>query len=224
MLIVKKDYDIGDVIGLKLVNGDEIVAKLAEITDEHYVMLEEMIRLGRTDIVLRYNTNASNIKYKKHDILDLWKHFKKIELSCSVDHYGERAEYLRKGTEWGRIESNLLTFRELDYVVFQINTVFSLFNYLTIGSFYDYLMNYQLSKTFKVISTQHKKDLQDIYMDSCIKYVFSHCSLLKEHGKMSSLNLFNNIKNYENKIDNSNILKRTLDKMHYDAKIRYDLL
>ena len=35
MLIVKKDYDIGDVIGLKLVNGDEIVAKLAEITDEH---------------------------------------------------------------------------------------------------------------------------------------------------------------------------------------------
>ena len=69
-----------------------------------------------------------------------------------------------------------------------------------IGSFYDYLMNYQLSKTFKVISTQHKKDLQDIYMDSCIKYVFSHCSLLKEHGKMSSLNLFNNIKNYENKL------------------------
>ena len=38
MLIVKKDYDIGDVIGLKLVNGDEIVAKLAEITNELYVL------------------------------------------------------------------------------------------------------------------------------------------------------------------------------------------
>jgi len=109
------------------------------ITDEHYTMLEEMIRLGRTDITLRYNTNASNIKYKKHDILDLWKHFKKIELSCSIDHYGERAEWLRKGTDWGKVESNLLTFRELDYISFQMNTVFSIFNYPTIGEFYQYL-------------------------------------------------------------------------------------
>ncbi len=109
------------------------------ITDEHYTMLEEMIRLGRTDITLRYNTNASNIKYKKHDILDLWKHFKKIELSCSVDHYGERAEWLRKGTDWAKVEENLLTFRELDYVSFQMNTVFSIFNYPTIGEFYEYL-------------------------------------------------------------------------------------
>ena len=109
------------------------------ITDEHYTMLEEMIRLGRTDITLRYNTNASNIKYKKHDILDLWKHFKKIELSCSIDHYGERAEWLRSGTDWGKVESNLLTFRDLDYVNFQMNTVFSIFNYSTIGEFYQYL-------------------------------------------------------------------------------------
>lgn len=109
------------------------------ITDEHYTMLEEMIRLGRTDITLRYNTNASNIKYKKHDVLDLWKHFKKIELSCSIDHYGERAEWLRKGTDWGKVEENLLTFRELDYVSFQMNTVFSIFNYPTIGEFYEYL-------------------------------------------------------------------------------------
>ena len=109
------------------------------ITDEHYTILEEMIRKGRTNTVLRYNTNASNIKYKHHDILDLWKHFKRVELSCSVDHYGERAEWLRKGTDWGKVESNLLTFRELDFISFQLNTVFSIFNYYTIGEFYQYL-------------------------------------------------------------------------------------
>lgn len=109
------------------------------ITDEHYTMLETMIRKGRTDITLRYNTNASNIKYKKHDVLELWKHFNKIELSCSIDHYGERAEWLRKGTDWGVVESNLLTFRDLEYVTFQMNTVFSIFNYSTITDFYDYL-------------------------------------------------------------------------------------
>ncbi len=117
------------------------------ITDEHYTMLEAMIRKGRTDITLRYNTNASNIKYKKHDVLDLWKHFKKIELSCSIDHYGERAEYMRKGTDWGVVESNLLTFRELDYVIFQMNTVFSIYNYLTIGDFYQYLKDKNIVRT-----------------------------------------------------------------------------
>jgi len=110
------------------------------ITEEHYVILEEMIRRGRTDVTLRYNTNASNIKYKGHDILDLWKHFKKVELSCSVDHYGEKAEFLRHGTDWGQVESNLLTFRDVPYISFQINTVFSIFNYLTIGEFYNYLI------------------------------------------------------------------------------------
>jgi MoaA/NifB/PqqE/SkfB family radical SAM enzyme len=116
------------------------------ITDEHYTMLEAMIRKGRTDITLRYNTNASNIKYKKHDVLDLWKHFKKVELSCSIDHYGERAEWLRHGTDWGKVESNLLTFRDLNYVSFQMNTVFSIFNYLTIGEFYQYLKDKNIVK------------------------------------------------------------------------------
>lgn len=111
------------------------------ITDEHYSILEAMIRKGRTDVTLRYNTNASNIKYKNHDILELWKHFKRVELSCSLDHYGEKAEWLRHGTDWGKVESNLLTFRKLDYVHFQINTVFSLFNYTTIGDFYNYLIS-----------------------------------------------------------------------------------
>ena len=91
------------------------------ITEEHYIMLEEMIRLGRTDVVLRYNTNASNIKYKDRDILDLWKNFKRIELSCSIDHYGERAEWLRHGADWGKIESNLLKFRELDYEIGRVH-------------------------------------------------------------------------------------------------------
>jgi organic radical activating enzyme len=148
-IIMHADNHRGDLLEEVLTHIDHIdLAYFAGgeplITDEHYVMLEEMIRRGKTDIVLRYNTNASNIKYKQHDILDLWKHFKKVELSCSVDHYGERAEWLRKGTDWGVVESNLLKFRELDYVDFQINTVFSMFNYLTLGDFYSYLIKKNL--------------------------------------------------------------------------------
>lgn len=109
------------------------------ITEEHYVILEEMIRKGRTDTVLRYNTNASTISYKQYDIFELWKHFDRIELSCSIDHYGERAEVMRHGTDWGKVEANLKRFRALDYVEFQLNTVFSIMNYPTIVEFYEYM-------------------------------------------------------------------------------------
>lgn len=109
------------------------------ITEEHYIILEELIRKGRTDVVLRYNTNASNIKFKQYDLLDLWKRFDRIEVSCSIDHYGDRAELLRHGTDWGKVEKNLLMFRDLDYVEFQMNTVFSIFNYQTITDFYSYM-------------------------------------------------------------------------------------
>lgn len=114
------------------------------ITQEHYVILEELIRKGRTDTVLRYNTNASTISYKQYDIIDLWKHFDRVEVSCSIDHYGDRAEVLRHGTDWGKIESNLKKFRSLEFVDFQLNTVLSIFNYLTLDDFYDYMISKEL--------------------------------------------------------------------------------
>lgn len=110
------------------------------ITDEHYVLLEELIKQGRTDVKLRYNTNTSTIKYKGKDLLDLWSHFKHIEVACSIDHYGERAEMLRHGTDWGVVETNLLKFRNLQQVKFSVSTVLSVFNYLTIHDFYNYLI------------------------------------------------------------------------------------
>jgi MoaA/NifB/PqqE/SkfB family radical SAM enzyme len=145
-ILIHADDEKGDLLEEVLTHVEHIdLAYFAGgeplITDEHYSILEAMIRKGRTDVTLRYNTNASNIKYKNHDILELWKHFKRVELSCSLDHYGEKAEWLRHGTDWGKVESNLLTFRKLDYVHFQINTVFSLFNYTTLGDFYNYLIS-----------------------------------------------------------------------------------
>jgi MoaA/NifB/PqqE/SkfB family radical SAM enzyme len=109
------------------------------ITPEHYVILEELIRAGKTSTILRYNTNASTISYKDKDIFELWSHFDKVEVSCSIDHYGERAELLRHGTKWGRVEANMKKFRELEHIDFQLNTVFSIFNYQTLPEFYQYM-------------------------------------------------------------------------------------
>jgi MoaA/NifB/PqqE/SkfB family radical SAM enzyme len=115
------------------------------ITEEHYILLEEMIRQKRTDIQLRYNTNLSNLKFKDKDLLSLWKNFQhKIQVSASIDHYGERAEYIRHGTNWSTVEENFTVVKKTAYVNLTINTVLSVFNLLTIHDFYKYLVNKQL--------------------------------------------------------------------------------
>lgn len=133
------------------------------ITEEHYVILEEMIKQNRTDVVLRYNTNLSTLKYKDKDLLSLWKHFKKgVEVYASLDHYGERAEYIRHGTDWGQIESNFEMLRTNPDITLHINSVLSIYNYETFGDFYQYLLdkNWYTPKTpiytvYNMISPVH---------------------------------------------------------------------
>ena len=144
------------------------------ITEEHYIILEEMIRTGRnSEITLRYNTNMSNLKYKKHNILDLWSRFKRVEISASIDHYGERAEYIRHGTDWGVVESNLKSIRDLDYIDYQYNTVLSVFNYVTLSDFFQYMMDKDLLR---------KKDMISIYRALTPEYYAS--TILPTHLKV----------------------------------------
>ena len=110
------------------------------ISEEHYLILEDMIRQGRTDIKLNYNSNISNLRYKNKDLLDLWSHFTHpVSVCASVDHVGERAEYMRHGTDWGVIETNIEKLRTTKNVKLAMNTVFSIFNAMTITDFYAYI-------------------------------------------------------------------------------------
>lgn len=110
------------------------------ITEEHYILLEEMIKQKRTDILLKYNTNLSNLNFKDKDLLSLWKCFDNdIYVYSSLDHYGDRAEYIRHGTDWGQIESNFLMVQKATNVKLQTNTVISIFNCTTILEFYQYM-------------------------------------------------------------------------------------
>ena len=153
------------------------------ITEEHYVILEEMIRSGRTDIQLSYNTNLSNLKFKDKDLLSLWGKFKKhIMIYASVDHYGDRAEYIRSGTNWGVVENNFLTAKKTPYIHLQMNTVLSVFNCLTIHEFYQYLIDKELYKP--------KDNVYSLYNMSTPEHLSCHIlpKHLKDRGKVSLVN------------------------------------
>jgi sulfatase maturation enzyme AslB (radical SAM superfamily) len=64
---------------------------------EHYHIMDKLIELGRTDVVLRYSTNFSILKFKDSHVFDYWKQFPNLELLISVDGVKEIGEYVRKG-------------------------------------------------------------------------------------------------------------------------------
>jgi len=124
------------------------------ITEEHYILLEEMIKRKRTNIRLRYNSNMSNLKFKDKDLLSLWKHFKNpIDIYASIDHVKERAEYIRNGTNWATVEENFHKVKNTENISLQINTVLSVFNYLTIDEFYKYLLDTNMYSKHSRVST-----------------------------------------------------------------------
>lgn len=110
------------------------------ITEEHYILLEEMIRIGKTDIKLKYNSNVSNLKFKNKDIVDLWSRFTKpIEMAASIDHYGSKAEYIRHGTDWNQVEANLIKLKNTPNIELNLNSVVSIFNYVSFAEFLAHL-------------------------------------------------------------------------------------
>jgi hypothetical protein len=156
------------------------------ITDEHYIILEEMIRLDvAKEITLSYNTNASALKYKNKDLISLWKYFSKgVKVSASIDHYGERAEYIRHGTDWGKVESNIKILRSIPNIEFNMNTVLSVFNCLTLSDFYEYLIKNNLYNS--------KNRIYSIY--NMISPDYLSCHILPKEYKTKSLNDLNKTK------------------------------
>jgi len=127
------------------------------ITEEHYIMLEEMIRQGRTDIGLMYNTNISNLKYKNKDLLDLWSRFTlPITIGASVDHVGKRAEYIRNGTVWAEVEENYKKLQTVPNLILGINTVLSIYNFMTFDTFYQYLFDQGMYTPEKFTNSVYK--------------------------------------------------------------------
>jgi sulfatase maturation enzyme AslB (radical SAM superfamily) len=72
---------------------------------QHYEFLQGYVDNGNAkDITLNYNTNLSNIPQRA---LDLWEHFKKIELRTSIDAAGVLNEYIRYPSNWDIVLRNL---------------------------------------------------------------------------------------------------------------------
>lgn len=114
------------------------------VHDEHYAILKHLIDIDHTDVIITYSTNLSKLNFRDNDIFDLWRQFRQVDIFASIDSYGERAEIIRKGTNWSEILDNLKRVQkfaqENDHIVMHFNCVVSIMNYLTIPELIDHLI------------------------------------------------------------------------------------
>ena len=79
------------------------------LDEDHYKFLEMLIANNKTNLLLSYNTNLTQLSFKNRNILEIWGQFEHVHVGASIDGIGVAAEYLRHGSNWGMVKKNLLT-------------------------------------------------------------------------------------------------------------------
>lgn len=89
------------------------------LMDEHWHILDKLVENKRFDVKLSYNTNCSVLEYGKKNVIDYWKQWQlgKLEVWPSIDEIGERAELIRSGTVWPKVEENLKELAKHDNII-----------------------------------------------------------------------------------------------------------
>ena len=76
----------------------------------HYRVLEAVPNPEK--VTLKYSTNLSIMKLGKKHIIDIWKKFKNIKLTISIDGYKELNERIRRESDWDLLKSNIQLCKE----------------------------------------------------------------------------------------------------------------
>jgi|13_taG_2_1085334.scaffolds.fasta_scaffold00034_88 MoaA/NifB/PqqE/SkfB family radical SAM enzyme len=76
----------------------------------HYRVLETIPH--PENVTLKYSTNLSIMKLGKHHVIDLWKKFKSIKLTISIDGHKELNAKIRRGSDWELLKSNIKLVKE----------------------------------------------------------------------------------------------------------------
>ena len=176
------------------------------IMKEHYFMLEKLIEHGKTDIRIQYNTNFSELRYKDKHVFDYWKHFKNVSVGASLDASGERAELMRKGTNWSQtVKNRERMMQQVPHVDFYISATISAMNVLHVLAFHKEWVQMGLidAKDFNVNICQspdwYRIDIlpEDFKQQSVIPAYEEHIAWLEPKDKLQrATNGFKSVLNF----------------------------
>jgi len=100
------------------------------LIQEHFDFLQQLVDLGIAgQVEIHYNTNGTQYPEKA---IDIWRHFKLVEIAFSIDDVGPRFEYQRKNAKWDEVNENISKFKklkqELGNIHLQVCSTINVFN------------------------------------------------------------------------------------------------
>lgn len=113
------------------------------LMDEHWKILDMLVEHQRFDVKLQYNTNCSTLTYGKKNVMDYWALWEwgKIEVWPSIDEIGDRAELIRSGTVWSKVEQNLKDLTTLKNIILRPGITVGAWNVFRLPEIIKYLVN-----------------------------------------------------------------------------------
>ena len=157
------------------------------IQDKFYEILQHCIDNDYAkNITLWVTTNFTKLFYKNYNVIEMWKKFKSVEITASIDGFEERGEYLRNGSDWFEIINNRkILLKEIPDLVFIIVPTINIMNSYTIIDLYKNwitsgyiepgrlcvnLLTHPLHMQIKNLPENHKENLRKLYGD-VIKWI-----------------------------------------------------
>jgi len=120
---------------------------------EHWQILDKLVEKKRFDVKLSYNTNCSTLEYGKKNVIDYWKQWElgKLEVWPSLDEIGERAELIRSGTVWSKVETNLKELSKYDNIILRPGMTIGAWNVRRLPQIITYLTDLGVIRRHPVI-------------------------------------------------------------------------
>jgi MoaA/NifB/PqqE/SkfB family radical SAM enzyme len=214
-------------IQLIYVNGGE-----PTLVEKHWKYLEELIKRGyNKQITLWYNINMTNLPDK---LIDLWKEFKKVQVTCSIDDLYERNDYIRSGSKWSEVVTNLDKIQSYNWIESSVCQTISWLNVFYVNDFIKYMrqrnlhvhMNYVYDPKFlsvQILPTEYKK----IILDTCKDLnEWELNSISSQLSVDENTQMFNNGIKYNNWLDvnNKKDFAKTFNDWYNHLQKHYELI
>lgn len=170
------------------------------IMEQHYRLLDRLLKHNKTDLHLRYNTNLSLLNFKSKSALEYWACFKKVTISASLDAAGKTGESIRRDSNWQTIKNNLKLIRTtLPTLQLEIAPTVSSLNILQIPSLHKELFEENLINidaiyfnllerpySFSIKKADNKTEMIQV-LDSYIIWLKNHFAINKTINKVESI-------------------------------------
>ena len=199
------------------------------LMEEHYRILEELVKRGRTDVRLIYNTNFTHTDLKGKSVFEYWRQFDSVAVGASLDDSGARGEYIRKGTDWAVVQQNRRDMLQIcPQVDFYISPTLSIMNARHLPEFHREWVELGLIKPqdlnvnvlqdppyyrIDIATPEYKAELTALYRE--------HIEWLRGQDPLGRATQgFESAINFMNAIDNSDLIPKFWEKTNQLDEIR----